>query len=381
MTDANEPGATDSVREPMRSADALTDSRVKTKNSLSSRNIALLITGVVLVIAVAALNLIHVPKVIMRPGPVTNTLGRTNGKPVIEVHGAKTYPTSGNLDFTTVSMAGGPQYPVSIMEWLRAKYLENDAEIYPEDVWFPKGVTSKQVEQQSTAEMTDSQQTAEVVAMRAAGVTVPETVKVVQLQEGAAAQGTLRAGDVLTALNGHQITSLAAVSTVMAKVKAGTSVPVVVKRGSKTLHLTVPTSAGDGGHAVFGIAISPAYKFPYDVKVNAGDVGGPSAGTMFTLAIYDLLTPGALTGGHKVAGTGTMSEDGTVGPIGGIRQKMLGAERAGAKFFLAPNSDCNEAKGHVPSGLTVIKIDNFQDALAALKKVAAGKTTGFTGCR
>ncbi|MFC6705593.1 PDZ domain-containing protein [Flexivirga alba] len=380
MTDANEQGTTGGVQAPNPAVDLKTGNRIKSKNSMSGRNIGLLIAGVVLVIAIAALNLIHVPKVIMRPGPVTNTLGKTGDKPVIEVKGAKTYPTSGTLDFTTVSMAGGPQYPVSVMEWLRAKYLENDAEIYPEDVWFPKGVTSQQVQQQSTAEMTNSQQTAEVVAMRAAGVTVPESVKVVQLQPGAAAEGKLKANDVLTELNGQKVTSLQSVSAVMAKVKAGTTVPVTIKRGSQTLHLQVPTSAGDGGHAVFGIAISPSYKFPYEVKVNAGDVGGPSAGTMFTLAIYDLLTPGALTGGHQVAGTGTMSEDGTVGPIGGIRQKMLGAKRAGAKFFLAPNSDCSEAKGHVPSGLTVIKINSLKDALAALKKVAAGQTTGFTGC-
>ncbi len=380
MTDANGQGTPGGIQAPDPAVDVTTTDRVKSKNSLSGRNIGLLIAGVVLVIAIAALNLIHVPKVIMRPGPVTNTLGKTGDKPVIEVNGAKTYPTSGALDFTTVSMAGGPQYPVSVMEWLRAKYLESDAEIYPEDVWFPKGVTSQQVQQQSTAEMTNSQQTAEVVAMRAAGVTVPESVKVVQLQPGAAAAGTLKANDVLTELGGTKITSLASVSTVMDKVKAGTTVPVTVTRGSKTLHLQVPTSAGDGGHAVFGIAIAPSYKFPYDVKVNAGDVGGPSAGTMFTLAIYDLLTPGSLTGGHQVAGTGTMSEDGSVGPIGGIRQKMLGAKRAGAKFFLAPNSDCNEAKGHVPGGLTVIKINTLKDALAALKKIAAGQTTGFVGC-
>ncbi|WP_446664676.1 YlbL family protein [Flexivirga sp. B27] len=360
-------------------------SATKTGNSttggrLSGRNIAVLVAAVVLVIAVAALNLIHVPKVILRPGPVTNTLGEKSGKPVIEVKGAKTYPTTGTLDFTTVSMAGGPRYPVSVLEWLKAKYLDSDAEIYPEEMWFPKGITSKQVEQQSTAEMTNSQQTAEVVAMRAAGVTVPETVRVVQLQKGAAAEGKLKTKDVLVEVNGHKVRTLKSVSTAMAKVKAGATVPVTVQRAGKTVHLKVPTSAGDGGDAVFGIAISPAYKFPYDVKVNAGDVGGPSAGTMFTLAIYDKLTPGSLTGGHKVAGTGTMSEDGSVGPIGGIKQKMIGAKKAGAKFFLAPDSDCNEAKGHEPDGLTVIKVDNLKGALSALKQIRSGKTSGFPSC-
>ena len=350
------------------------------RTSWGKKNIAWLVAAIVVVVAVAALNLIHVPKVILRPGPVTNTLGETDGKPVVEVKGVKTYPTSGNLDFVTVSMAGGPQYPVSVMEWLKAKYIDNDAEIDPESMWFPKGITAGQVQQQSTAEMTNSQQTAEVVAMRAAGITVPESISVVQLQDGAAAQGKLKPKDVLVSLNGVKVTDLKSVSTTMAKVKPGATVAVTVKRDGKQVALRVPTSKGPDDSAVFGIAIAPSYKFPFKVKVNAGDVGGPSAGTMFTLAIYDKLTPGALTGGKQVAGTGTISEDGTVGPIGGIKQKMLGAKRAGAKFFFAPVSDCQEAKGHVPSGLTVIRINSLHDALAALKQIRAGKTTGFVGC-
>lgn len=347
--------------------------------SLSRRNVVVLVIAVLVIVAVAALNLIHVPVAILRPGPVTNTLGTVDGKQVIAVDGAKTYDTSGSLDFTTVSMAGGPQYPVSVMEWLRAK-LDSDAQIDPEDKWFPKGITSKQVQEQSTAEMTNSQQTAEVVAMRAAGVKVPETIQVAQLQSGAAAAGKLKAGDTLVSVNGTKVTDLQSVADTMQKVTAGKSVPVTVSRSGKTVELSVPTAKGSDGHAVFGIAITPKYDFPYTVKVNAGDVGGPSAGTMFSLAIYDKITPGALTGGQKIAGTGTISEDGSVGPIGGIRQKMLGAKEAGAKFFLAPSSDCSEAKGHVPSGLTVIKITTFSGAISTVKQIAAGKRSGFSSC-
>src|SRR5579875_2106528 len=229
-------------------AEGMTDDQRPSRGKLSGKNVSLLIIAVVVVVAIAALNLIHVPKVILRPGPVTNTLGEQNGKPVIEVNGVKTYPTSGSLDFTTVSMAGGPQYPVSVMEWLKAKYIDDDAEIDPESMWFPKGITSKQVQQQSTAEMTNSQQTAEVVAMRAAGITVPETISVVQLQPGAAAEGTLKPKDVLLMINGTKVTTLKSVSSVMSKVTAGTAVPVTVRRAGKELHLRVPTGKGqDGG--------------------------------------------------------------------------------------------------------------------------------------
>lgn len=134
-------------------------------------NIITAVVAVVIIAAIVALNVIHVPVAILRPGPVTNTLGTIDGKPVIQIDGAKRYPATGNLDFTTVSMAGGPQYPVSVMEWLRAK-LDSNAEIDPESEWFQTGVTSQEVQQQGNVEMTNSQETAEVVALRAAGYTV-----------------------------------------------------------------------------------------------------------------------------------------------------------------------------------------------------------------
>lgn len=346
---------------------------------LGRRNAILLITASVLIVAFAALNLIRVPVAILRPGPVSNTLGLTDGKPVIEVQGVKTYPTSGHLDFTTVSMAGGPRYPVSIMEWMQAKF-DSDAEVDPESMWFQKGVTAQQVQQQSNAEMTNSQQIAEVVAMRAAGLTVPETITVAALQQGTSATGHLKVGDVLVNVGGKKVTTLASIASVMTSVKPASKVAVIVSRGGKQQTVQVSTTDNGQGSAMFGIAITSSYKFPFQVKVNAGEIGGPSAGTMFTLAIYDTITPGELTGGYKIAGTGTMSEDGTVGPIGGIKQKMLGAKKTGAKFFLAPVSDCNETKGHVPRGLTIIKINTFNQALETVKQIANGKKTRFVGC-
>ncbi|NHN56475.1 PDZ domain-containing protein [Calidifontibacter sp. DB0510] len=346
---------------------------------LSRRNITWLVTAVLIVAVVAALNLIHVPYVILRPGPAVNTLGKSDGKEVIAVTGAPTYPTSGSLDFTTVSMAGGPNYPVSVIEYLQAKYLSRNAQVDPQEVWFPKDITGKQVQEQNTAEMTDSQETAEVVALRAAGFTVPETISVAAIQKGAASQGVLKVNDVLVRVNNVPVTDLASVATIMRQVKPGTTVPVVVRRGGKEQPLQVPTG-NNNGRAVFGIGIAPDYRLPVTIKVNVGDVGGPSAGMMFTLAIYDKLTPGALTGGKRVAGTGTISEDGSVGPIGGIRQKMVGAKDAGAKFFLAPQSDCGDARGYVPSGLTVISVTTVQQAIAQLKKIAGGQTTGFPSC-
>jgi PDZ domain-containing protein len=117
---------------------------------------------------------------------------------------------------------------------------------------------------------------------------------------------------------------------------------------------------------------STAYEFPFEVDIQLDDVGGPSAGMMFALGIMDKLEEGSLTGGEAIAGTGTIDASGTVGPIGGIRQKLFGAERAGAEYFLAPADNCDEVRGHVPDGLRVFAVKTLDDALAALGAVSSG---------
>lgn len=337
--------------------------------------------AVLLAIIAVAVNVIHVPYVILKPGPATNTLGKLNGKEIVSISGAKTYPTSGSLDFTTVTMSGGPAYPVTVMNWLTAKFFDDHAEIDPESDWFPKGVTSQQVQQESTAQMTDAQQTATALALRKAGYPVPEDVTIGMIDTSGKypAQKYFKIDDQLVSLNGSKITDLASVHAAMDKVKPGSTVVVVVVRGGKTMTLQVPT-ADVQGRAVFGIQLNPIYHPKQQVTVSVGDVGGPSAGLMFALTIYDKLTPGALTGGKRIAGTGTIDEAGDVGPIGGIRQKMVGATGVGAKFFLAPAGDCSEVVGHIPDGLTVIKVDSFDQARADVEKIAAGTTTGFPAC-
>lgn len=347
---------------------------------MSTRNIVLVAFTILLVVAVALLSLIKVPVAILRPGPATNTLGKVDGKDVISVVDAQTYPTSGALDFTTVSIAGGPNYPVSVLEYLQARFLDKNAEIDPEEQWFPKNVSGAQINQQNAADMTDSQETAEVVAMRAAGHKVPEKVLVGVVADKAPVGDALKVNDQLVTVNGKQVSDLASVHDAMATVKAGATVPVVVVRSGRTVTVQARTAAAQDGRAVFGIGLNPEYTMPFQVKVNAGNVGGPSAGMMFTLAIYDKITPGALTGGKKVAGTGTMNELGEVGPIGGVRHKMVGAKQAGATYFLAPAADCNEVVGHVPQGMTVVKVGTFKEALAVMPKIAAGQTNGLPAC-
>lgn len=121
---------------------------------------------------------------------------------------------------------------------------------------------------------------------------------------------------------------------------------------------------------LLGITLMTDYEFPFDVTIQLDNVGGPSAGMMFALGIIDTLTPGELNGGKEVAGTGTIDAEGTVGPIGGIRQKLYGARDAGADYFLAPEANCDEVVGHVPDGLQVIRTATLDESLAALDVIA-----------
>jgi PDZ domain-containing protein len=147
-------------------------------------------------------------------------------------------------------------------------------------------------------------------------------------------------------------------------------VPVVLRRGGTKQTVSVTTTRSDDGRTILGI--EPKFTFPFDVKIQIEDIGGPSAGTMFALGIIDKLTPGDLTGGQFVAGTGEISPDGTVGPIGGIAEKMVGAHDAGAHWFLAPADNCDEVVGRVPDGLRVVRISTLHDARLAVEKIGAG---------
>jgi PDZ domain-containing protein len=125
------------------------------------------------------------------------------------------------------------------------------------------------------------------------------------------------------------------------------------------------------GNFRMGILIGYKYEFPIEVNLELGDVGGPSGGMMFALGIIDRLTAEDLTGGLHIAGTGTIDQDGEVGPIGGVVQKLYGASRSGATVFLVPAGNCEEIVGNVPAGLQVVKIATLQDALNALEKLSS----------
>ena len=354
--------------------------------SLSRRSGIWLIAIFLGIVLGAVMGVVHLPFVILQPGPVTNTLGNgAGGKPLITVTGKATYPTTGALDFTTVALHGGPANPVNAWDWIGAHFDKTSA-LLPEEALFPKGVTSKEVDQESAAEMADSQQEAIAVALRGLGQTVPEVVSIGELTKDSPAKGALKAGDIVVSIDGKAVTTPDSVRAAIRAHKPGERAVFTVRRGGKNQNVTVKT-ASVGGTAVVGILLRTEFLFPTKVSINAGDVGGPSAGMMFSLAIYDKLTPGSLTGGVNIAGTGTIDSSGNVGPIGGIHQKLVGARRGGAAWFLAPADNCNSAEwrtevsGHVPEGLRVVKVATFSQARAAVEAIAANRAGSLPTCK
>ena len=340
---------------------------------------AALLVGSFLVIAVAAaLTFVGLPYVVMSPGPATNILGENDGKPLLTVDGAQTYPTSGSLDFTTVSVTGGPGVKVTVFDVVGARLSGSD-EVLPVEQVFPPEASQEQVEQEGAAEMANSQSVATATALRALGRDVEQTVTIGEVLEDGPSTGVFEAGDVLVSVDGDPATSSDAVRAAVQRHEPGETFPVVIERGGSERTVTARTAEA-GGRTVIGVGLRMDYDLPIDVTLNTGRVGGPSAGLMFSLAIYDVLTPGELTGGKNIAGTGTMQDDGSVGPIGGIRQKLVGAKRAGASYFLAPADNCDEVVGHVPDGLEVLKGATFDDGLAAANGIAKGSVEGLPTC-
>jgi Lon-like protease len=227
--------------------------------------------------------------------------------------------------------------------------------------------------------MAGSQTVATATALRALGRTVDEMIVIAGVPDGSPSAGVFRPDDVLVTVDGDPATTSDAVRAAVQRHKPGDTFPVVVRRDGKEQTVTART-ADSNGRTVMGVGLRLDYDLPVDVTLRTGNVGGPSAGLMFSLAIYDALTPGELTGGKNIAGTGTMDDKAVVGPIGGIRQKLIGARRAGADYFLAPADNCDDVVGNVPDGLQVVKVGSFDEGVAAVRDIGTGKTASLPTC-
>ncbi|OMH35291.1 signal protein PDZ [Tersicoccus sp. Bi-70] len=310
------------------------------------------------------------PFVAESPGPTFNTVGTVDGHRLISVSGHTSYPTTGNLDLTTVYVNGGPNGALTAVGALGA-WLDPTRSVVPTELLYPPDVTTEQVEQSNSAAMTSSQQEAIAAALSHEKIAFTRTLTVAQVVDDTPASGRLRDGDVVEKVAGRAVNGIEDVRSAVGAA-AGKPVALQVRNGGTTRTVSVTPARGASGNWQLGVALAATYRFPFSVTIALDNVGGPSAGMMFALGIIDTITPGPLTGGRHVAGTGTISSDGTVGAIGGIAQKMVGAHDEGAQVFLAPGANCSDVVGHIPDGLRVVRVDTLDDAVRAVETAASG---------
>lgn len=337
---------------------------------------------------------IPVPYSEMSPGPTVNTLGNHDGEPVLQISGRKSYAADGHLNMTTVRVTSA-DYKMNLVEAVYG-WLAHDSKVVPHDTLYPDGKTEEQSTQENAEEFSQSQESAKVAALKELGIPVRSWVIVSTVVKGSPAQGRLHAGDVIKAVDGTAVKQPSDVAKLVTRHQPGekvdfTIVPAKEKAAAEkknttattTRDVTITTTTSDDSgkkRAIVGISAGTDHTFPFTIDIKLADVGGPSAGLMFALGIYDKLTPGNLTGGRFVAGTGTIDDSGKVGPIGGIEMKTVGARDKGAQYFLTPADNCKAAAKDTPSGLTLVKVNTIEDALGALKDIRTGKTADLPKC-
>ncbi len=332
---------------------------------MSQRTLAGLIAVPALVALWVTAALLPVPFVTYEPGPTVDVLGDREGDEIIDVQGHKSYRDDGQLRLTTV-LVTQPKTTVNLFSALGAWFDEEQA-VYPYDAVYDQDETQRDADLRSSLQMVSSQDSAIAAALRELGVEVDSVVEVLNVEDDRPASGKLELRDVLLEVDGQEVTEAEDVVRIVGGNDGGGPVEFTVLRDGnrKTVSVT-PEETPDGPKV--GIVPGPGFTFPFDVRVRIPDsIGGPSAGLMFSLAIYDTLTPGSLTGGQAVAGTGTITPGGEVGPIGGIQQKIAASERDGADLFLVPAENCADALGANVDDIRLVRTETLHEARLAVE--------------
>ncbi len=327
------------------------------------RHPALIVVVVLFVMAFLS-GVIPLPYYSIGPGPAREVT------PLISVTGHRVYPSSGKLVMTTVRF-----FQLTPLSALGA-WLDPNKTIVREEVLYPPGQNRQQEQQRAVSEMDQSKIDAAFLALHTL-VGYPKTHGTGALIEsvvaGCPAEGKLFSGDIIDQINGARISSQAQASKVLDQQRRGAEIDFKVTAADQTQDVKLTRGVcGDLPDPRFGISLIDP--FPFDVQISSGDIGGPSAGLMWALGLYDELTPGDLTDGATIAGTGEIRLDGTIGPIGGITDKVVAAEGAGATVFLVPKDNMKELAGVDTKAMRLIPVATFGEALTALEKL--GGTLG-----
>lgn len=313
------------------------------------------------------LGLVTVPYVSLGPGPTFDTLGTVDGKEVVDIEGTQVHPASGHLNMTTVAQRDNLTLGQALALW-----TSGSEQLVPRDLVYPPGKSREEVDKNNNEDFAQSEANAQYAALGYLNYAPALTVEVIQ--KDGPSDGKLLAGDAIDKVDGTKITSLDQFLSLLKQTKPGQSILVEYRRkngppGTKEITLGLNK---DRSYGFLGVSVREAPWAPFQITFNLANIGGPSAGLMFALAVIDKLTTGDLADSKFVAGTGTIDPDGKVGAIGGITHKMHAAHDAGATVFLVPADNCAEARGGNGGGLELVKVDTVGQAADALHLLSAG---------
>ncbi len=334
---------------------------------------ALLVSTAVTLGILAIAFFLPVPFVKLAPGPTFNVIGEFDGTPVIAISGAEIFPTSGDLDMTTVRESGGPRGGLTFVDAIGSWFNASDA-VVPREMIYPDDVSGEDVKARNAALFSTSESNSIAAALNYLELPVHTKIVATAVIIGAPADEVFLPRDEILSVNGAPVSTPSDVVDAVQGSPVGTEFTFKIRRSAENMTLIVVSGENPGasGKPYLGISVGELYSADFDINFTLSDVGGPSAGLMFATGIVDKLTPENLTGGNHIAGTGTITPEGVVGPIGGIRQKLAGARAAGAELFLMPEQHCAEAQGHIPNGLTVTPVTSLADAIKEMSQWVAG---------
>jgi PDZ domain-containing protein len=335
---------------------------------MTQRTLAGLMAVVLLGVLVAVTMFKPLPYVTYQPGSTIDVLGQTDGQEIIQVKGHEVYRDQGQLRMTTVLISNPGAKPDLFT--LMTDWLNPDDGVYPFDAVYEADVSEEENREEGQVEMVTSQDAATAAALRELGYQVTPIIEVAAVTKGTPADGKLQVRDHLLSVDGTPIKTSQDVADAVSGATKGKPIRFKVRRGGKNgkIVTTDITPVDIDGFQRVGIRLGLGFELPFDVSVKINEnIGGPSAGLMFSLAIFDTLTPGSLTGDETVAGTGTIDENGKVGPIGGIQQKIVGAQDDGAKLFLVPPQNCDEALGSRHGDMRLVKAVTMHAAVQAIE--------------
>lgn len=309
---------------------------------------------------------VQIPYYSLGPGPAKDV------STLITVDGERTYPSAGSFFLTTVSVSSRP---VTLFEALSG-WLDPAVSLIKRELIITPGLNDQQQDQLINAlDMEQSKYSAIIAALHAVGIETPPVkgVHVIAVAQGFPAATALRPNDLIVAADGAGVKDVRSLVERIQSEPVGAKHTLEVLRGRERVEVSLRTIASpisdDKKVPIIGAALGPAFRLPLGVTLDSQNIGGPSAGLAFALTIADVLIPEDLTRGHRVAVTGTIGIDGTVGLVGGVEFKVRAAEHEGADVFLVPKDEVAQASA-VDADVTVIGVSTLEEAIMALRRLA-----------